>query len=68
MNAQPPTVRMTHRSEAIDIMKGILVIGILYSHVTVFYGTRSFGATILKTYVNALSFSGFLFGFGYAFM
>jgi uncharacterized membrane protein len=67
MNAHTPPARMTHRSEAIDIMKGILVIGMLYSHVTVFYGTTSFGATILKTSVNAVSFSGFLFCFGYAF-
>ena len=47
-------------------MKGLLVVGMLTSHVNVFYGKPSTATTVLKYYVNSISFSGFLFCFGYA--
>ncbi|MFM2310437.1 MAG: hypothetical protein RLY87_2559 [Chloroflexota bacterium] len=60
-------IQSKQRFTDIDVMKGILVIGMLYSHINVFYGMPSVGTTILKTYVNAVSFSGFLFCFGMTF-
>ena len=64
MNATQYTA--AQRDQRIDIMKGLLVVGMLASHVNVFYGKPSVATTVLKYYVNSISFSGFLFCFGYA--
>lgn len=58
---------MTHeRNRSIDMFKAILVIGMILCHCIMLlkvYGVKSY---ILTEYFNVITFSGFLFCFGYA--
>ena len=55
------------RSSALDIFKGLLVFGMILAHVIQILGDRNnYLLTAISNYINLISFSGFLFAFGYA--
>lgn len=55
------------RSSALDIFKGLLVFGMILAHVIQILGGRNnYLLTAISNYINLISFSGFLFAFGYA--
>lgn len=60
-------IKLTHeRDRSIDMFKVLLVIGMIICHCIMLlkiYGIRSF---IVSEYFNVITFSGFLFCFGYA--
>lgn len=58
------------REHKLDVMKGILVIGMIYCHVLQFFGEQTLSASgqWLIHYINVVSFSGFVFVFGYTSM
>ena len=55
------------RSSALDIFKGLLVFGMILAHVIQILGDRNnLLLTAISKFINLISFSGFLFAFGYA--
>ena len=55
------------RSSALDIFKGLLVFGMILAHVIQILGDRNdYLLSAISKYINLISFSGFLFAFGYA--
>jgi hypothetical protein len=58
---------MPERDGNIDVFKGLLVMGMIYAHVVQFFSDFSiFPVTdILASYANIITFSGFVFSFGY---
>lgn len=58
---------MRKRDVKIDIFKGLLVVGMIYCHVLQFFcNTRiNPSADVIINIVNVITFSGFVFGFGY---
>lgn len=64
-NAQPP--KNVTRSSALDVFKGLLVFGMILAHIIQLLGNKNdFLLKAISTYINLISFSGFLFAFGYA--
>lgn len=58
---------MRYRSRTIDVTKGILTIGMVLAHVIQLLGDgRSWTLKYISLYTNLVSFSGFLFCFGFA--
>lgn len=53
------------RDRSIDLMKFVLVIGMILAHVIQFFGENTYITTFISNYVNMITFSGFLFCFGY---
>lgn len=60
---------LQQRDYSIDLFKGILVIGMVYAHVIQFFGQteNSVGMEFVSNYANVITFSGFVFCFGYVF-
>lgn len=56
---------MTERDRSIDLLKGTLVIGMIYAHIMSFFSHLPYFAIIVKLFINVITFSGFLFCFGY---
>lgn len=54
-----------NRDRSIDLMKCILVIGMIIAHVIQFFSETSPIANGFSIYINMVTFSGFLFCFGY---
>lgn len=55
------------RSSALDIFKGLLVFGMILAHIIQILGNRNdYLLSAISKYINLISFSGFLFAFGYA--
>lgn len=54
------------RNQALDGMKGLLVYGMIYTHVLQFFGPRDLVETVITDFFNLITFSGFLFCFGYS--
>lgn len=55
------------RNVAIDVFKGLLVIGMVLSHVLSFYGDgKSVFEGKIMLFINNITFSGFVFCYGYA--
>src|SRR5690625_5037399 len=55
------------RDDSIDYLKGILVIGMVYTHVLQFFSHGDFFPSIfyITEFFNLITFSGFVFCFGY---
>ncbi len=58
---------MSKRDVSIDIYKGLLVFGMVYCHILQFFVDLSShqGAEYITWFINAITFSGFVFTFGY---
>lgn len=58
---------MQTRDRKMDVVKGLLVIGMVYCHILQFFVDLggSFLARQITFYINAVTFSGFVFTFGY---
>jgi len=56
-----------YRDPAVDAMKGLLVFGMVYAHVLQFFSPMDVypASRIVSEYANAITFSGFVFCFGY---
>lgn len=59
---------MQERDIKIDIFKGLLVLGMIYCHVLQFFCNLSVdhSAQIITSVINIITFSGFIFCFGYS--
>jgi len=58
---------MKRRDEAIDVMKGMLVFGMILSHVSGLLSSyNSFPMKHIWLFTGLITFSGFMFSFGYA--
>lgn len=55
------------RNYSIDLMKGLLVIGMILAHVIQFLGKRTVVTSEISQFVNLITFSSFFFCFGYVF-
>jgi hypothetical protein len=66
MTKDVPPQTAPHRNIEIDLMKGLLTVGMILDHSIQFISEKSFVMTGLAQLVNLASFSGFLFCFGYA--
>lgn len=54
------------RDEAIDILKGMLVFGMIFSHVSGLMSSHSdFSTKLVWLFTGLITFSGFMFSFGY---
>ena len=58
---------ISSRDFTIDAVKGLLVIGMVYAHVLQFFSPMNFhpGFRAVSEYANLITFSGFVFCFGY---
>lgn len=55
------------RSSALDVFKGLLILGMILAHIIQILDiTNNYLLKAVSTYINLISFSGFLFAFGYA--
>jgi hypothetical protein len=54
------------RDTGLDVFKAILVIGMIYAHVLDIWRLSFMGSDFTSAVLNVVSFSGFLFCFGYA--
>lgn len=63
-----PAEKLPQRERAIDVVKGLLVVGMVYCHVLQFFSdTQLFvSAPYWIEAINLITFSGFVFCFGYA--
>lgn len=55
------------RDYSIDFMKGLLVIGMIFAHVIQFLGKWNILTSEISYFFNCITFSGFVFCFGYVF-
>lgn len=53
------------RDRSMDLMKCVLVLGMIIAHVIQFFSESNFIANGFSIYINMITFSGFLFCFGY---
>lgn len=54
------------RDSSLDIFKGFLIIGMIFAHIIQFFSNWSFFLDYyISMYINIITFSGFMFSFGY---
>lgn len=56
------TYTKNKRESNIDLIKTVLVLGMIFSHILDFFFDKHF---LITNYINLVSFSGFIFVFGY---
>ncbi|MFC5452167.1 acyltransferase family protein [Paenibacillus aestuarii] len=58
---------MRQRDQVIDVFKGLLVLGMVYTHILQFFChfDKHHLAEVFQNYVNIITFSGFVFSFGF---
>ncbi|MEG6612194.1 hypothetical protein V6C42_04945 [Pseudoclostridium thermosuccinogenes] len=58
---------MSQRDVKADIFKGLLVVGMIFAHVLQFFGDMNLypASKIISDYANIITFTGFVFCFGY---
>ena len=54
------------RDLSLDAFKGLLVLGMISAHVIQFLAAPNAALNVVSIVINLISFSGFLFAFGYA--